>query len=191
MVKRPSLVSFIAGQPLGYYGSWALFSLSHHYIVWLAAKLASYPGTFTRYAVLGDDVVIADKSVAFSYQHLLTLLGVSISKDKSIISSIGVLEFAKKYWIHGIQKDLSPISMKALLTIRSFLGLTQLCDLFKIRNPNILFRLAGAGFRVRSRLYSSRRSSRWERLWVVASKPPGSSQLPLEWWIGLPCVYLF
>ncbi|KAG5624631.1 hypothetical protein H5410_009849 [Solanum commersonii] len=34
MVKKISEVAFLTGQPLGYYGSWSLFSLSHHYIVW-------------------------------------------------------------------------------------------------------------------------------------------------------------
>ena len=80
--------------------------------------------------------------------------------------------------------NLSPISMRALLTVRSTLGLTQLCDLYDIRNPNTLFRLAGAGYRVRSRLYSTRRRTRrWERLWVASTKPPGTSRLPIEWWI--------
>ena len=86
--------------------------------------------------------------------------------------------------VHGDQKDLSPISMRALLTIRSSIGLCQLCASYGITNPNILFRLAGAGYRTRSRLYSTPRSRRWERLWVVSTKQPGTSQLPLEWWIG-------
>lgn len=43
-VKRKwSQVSFLAGQPLGYYGSWPLFALSHHHMVWLAADIV-YPG---------------------------------------------------------------------------------------------------------------------------------------------------
>ena len=29
-----SIVSFIAGQPLGYYASWPLFTLSHHMVIW-------------------------------------------------------------------------------------------------------------------------------------------------------------
>lgn len=179
MVRRPSLVSFVAGQPLGYYGSWALFSLSHHYLVWLAAELSlSSKAPFTRYAVLGDDVVIADPVVASKYRELLDRMGVSISESKSLISSNGRLEFAKKYWTRGIQKDLSPISMRALLTVRSTLGMYQLADLYKITNPNILFRLAGAGFRVRSRLYSTNRAPRWERLWVASTKPPGTSRSP-------------
>lgn len=75
-------------------------------------------------------------------------IGVTISKDKSLISSIGVLEFAKRYMVRQVQKDLSPISLRALLTVRSTLGMCQLADLYKITNPNVLFRLAGAGFRV-------------------------------------------
>jgi len=57
-------VCFTTGQPLGYYSSWPLFSLSHHYIVWVANENV-YPGTkFTQYALLGDDIVIADELVA-------------------------------------------------------------------------------------------------------------------------------
>ncbi|PHU29760.1 hypothetical protein BC332_01853 [Capsicum chinense] len=47
-------------KPLGYYGSWSFFSLSHHYPVWLAAKYA-YPtrtAPFADYALLGDDILI-------------------------------------------------------------------------------------------------------------------------------------
>lgn len=40
--------------------SWPLFKLSHHMVVWLAAERL-YPGRrFQAYAVLGDDIVIAD-----------------------------------------------------------------------------------------------------------------------------------
>ncbi|RYE14999.1 MAG: hypothetical protein EOP45_18930 [Sphingobacteriaceae bacterium] len=35
-VQCPSNICFGAGQPLGYYGSWAIFSLSHHFCVWMA-----------------------------------------------------------------------------------------------------------------------------------------------------------
>ena len=97
---RSRLVCFCAGQPLGYYGSWALFSLSHHFVVWLAAKFA-YPHLrrpFWNYAILGDDIVIADEAVATEYVDLVGRLGVSISKPKSLVSDVGALEFAKQYW---------------------------------------------------------------------------------------------
>lgn len=46
-----------------------------------------------------------------------------------------------------------------------------------------MFRLGGAGYRVRSRMMSTQ-SKRWERLRVAIGKPSGSRQLPIEWWIG-------
>ncbi|XP_047258316.1 uncharacterized mitochondrial protein AtMg01110-like, partial [Capsicum annuum] len=54
ITKRMYEIAFLCGQPLGYYGSWSLFSLSHHYIVYLAAKKA-YPHLnlpFKDYALL-------------------------------------------------------------------------------------------------------------------------------------------
>lgn len=58
--KKDCGVSFVAGQPLGYYSSWPLFALSHHYLVWWCAEQV-HPGVrFMDYAVLGDDVIIAD-----------------------------------------------------------------------------------------------------------------------------------
>ncbi|PHT75763.1 hypothetical protein T459_19285 [Capsicum annuum] len=39
IVKKISKIAFLTGQPLGYYGSWSPFSLSHHYIVWLEFEL--------------------------------------------------------------------------------------------------------------------------------------------------------
>jgi len=62
IVCKMSEVAFLAGQPLGYYGSWSLFSLSHHFLVWLASAMidpAYLSKPFKDYAILGDDVVIA------------------------------------------------------------------------------------------------------------------------------------
>ena len=55
---------FVAGQPLGYYGSWPLFAFSHHLLVWWAAEQVRPGVRFDRYAVLGDDVLITDPLVA-------------------------------------------------------------------------------------------------------------------------------
>ncbi|CAE5979756.1 unnamed protein product [Arabidopsis arenosa] len=66
------------GQPLGYHGSWPTFALSHHILVWCVAKQV-HPGVrFTSYAVLGDDVVIADQEVAKVYESALGGLGGSL-----------------------------------------------------------------------------------------------------------------
>ncbi|KAH0735018.1 hypothetical protein KY285_010725 [Solanum tuberosum] len=120
MVKKISEVAFLTGQPLSYYGSWSLFSLSHHYIVWLAT-LKAYPlrsTPFVDYALLGDDILITDKKVANQYCRLLDRLSVTISFAKSIVYENGTIEFAKRFWILDMQKDISPISLKALTSCR-------------------------------------------------------------------------
>lgn len=68
-------MGFVVGQPLGFLSSWPLFSLAHHLVVWYAAELV-YPGVkFTKYAILGDDIVIADRLVAVQYRKLIEQLG--------------------------------------------------------------------------------------------------------------------
>ncbi|PHU24600.1 hypothetical protein BC332_09707 [Capsicum chinense] len=158
ITKRMYEIAFLYGQPLGYYGSWSLFSLSHHYIVWLAAKKA-YPHLnrpFKDYALLGDDILITDKQVALQYRKLLDRLDVTISDAKSIVSDTGAVE--------------------------TTLGLCTVSNKYPI-GISILQRLGGAGFRVRSRLYSTQ-SKRWEILKASAQKPNRSHPLPLAYWIG-------
>jgi len=116
------------------------------------------------------------------YQDILTQLGVQISRSKSIVSDNGSCEFGKRFWTDKLQKDLSPISLKALTGCRSLRGLAVLREKYKIEKISVLQRLAGAGYRVRSRLMTTQ-SLKWERLKVVVSKPIGSKSLPLEFWI--------
>ncbi|KAI3776173.1 hypothetical protein L1987_45944 [Smallanthus sonchifolius] len=107
-----STVRFLIGYPLGYLGAWPLFALSHHLILWWCAELV-YPGrVFTNYAVLGDDVVIADENVATRYKESLDLLQVVISKEKSLISRSCSAEFAKNFRVRDLTVDLSPVSIK-------------------------------------------------------------------------------
>ncbi|KAF8404587.1 hypothetical protein HHK36_009474 [Tetracentron sinense] len=52
------------GAPLGFYGAWPAFALIHHLMIWYVAAQV-YPGVpFTRYTILGDDIVIGDERVA-------------------------------------------------------------------------------------------------------------------------------
>lgn len=96
-VRNPnSRVSFVAGQPLGYHALWPLFA-SHHILVWYCAEKV-YPGLyFDKYAVLGDNIVIADQAVAKVYEESLQNFGLSISYQKSLISESGSAEFAKRF----------------------------------------------------------------------------------------------
>ncbi|KAH0706215.1 hypothetical protein KY289_011291 [Solanum tuberosum] len=184
MVKKFSEVAFLTEQPLGYYGSWSLFSLSHHYIVWLAT-LKAYPlrsTPFVDYALLGDDILITDKKVANQYNRLLDRLSVTISFAKSIVSENGTIEFAQRFWIRDMQKDIFSNSLKALTSCRTTVGLCQLSCRYSIE-ISTLQRLAGAGYKVPSRLRSTQ-SPRWERLKAPACKPNKLHLLPLEFWIG-------
>lgn len=70
--------------------SWPVFALTHHALVWHAAWRV-YPGKrFLDYAILGDDIVIADSSVAAEYQKIMCDAEVTISKEKSLVSCYGI-----------------------------------------------------------------------------------------------------
>jgi hypothetical protein len=129
-------VSYAVGQPMGAYSSWAMLALTHHIIVQCAALNVGQTN-FKLYAVLGDDIVIADDQVAAEYLRLMKMLGVDINLAKSLQSK-DFCEFAKR-WIGPAGLDLSPIGPGLLLrTVRNrfFLAslLTQMWDLGLIQN---------------------------------------------------------
>jgi hypothetical protein len=61
-----------------------------------SAHLTGHVGWFEDYCVLGDDIVIADTAVGERYLKVMTALGVEINLSKSLQSSKGVFEFAKR-----------------------------------------------------------------------------------------------
>lgn len=101
---------------MGALSSWVMLALTHHFIVqWAAWKVrGSDAGWFSDYAVLGDDIVIADPAVAETYLDLMTReIGVDINPHKSLISLKALsMEFAKRYYING--KECTPRSFKEL-----------------------------------------------------------------------------
>lgn len=103
------------GQPMGCLSSWGMLALSHHMIVQVAARRAGFKGWFSLYAVLGDDIVIANRAVADCYLVLMRDLGLEINLSKSLISSSGSCEFAKKFYFQGV--DASPIGPKSILEL--------------------------------------------------------------------------
>jgi hypothetical protein len=62
------------------------------------------------YALLGDDIVIADEKVAKEYQVVMEALGVKIGLAKSLVGTNLSMEFAKRFILKGV--DVSPISLK-------------------------------------------------------------------------------
>lgn len=82
-----------------------MLALTHHVIVRIAAGKVGY-SDFTKYCILGDDIVIADDKVAEEYFNLMRLLGVSINLSKSVQSS-DFAEFAK-VWM-GPKVQITPM----------------------------------------------------------------------------------
>lgn len=118
---------------MGALSSWGMLALTHHLIVRVCALRLGL-SNFTHYAILGDDVVIANKAVALAYHELMTLvLGVEINLSKSLISEHS-FEFAKR--LVTLDGELTPIGAKNLLvSLKTMNGL-----------PSLLLDLKNKGF---------------------------------------------
>jgi hypothetical protein len=108
-------VRYATGQPMGAYSSWAMLAWTHHAIVQWAALRAGVitcgKEWFLDYALLGDDIVIANKLVAKEYSRLMTALGVEIGLHKSLVSVRGLaLEFAKRFFLQGKDASMAPVA---------------------------------------------------------------------------------
>lgn len=107
--KAFRVVKYAVGQPMGALSSWAMLAMTHHAIVQFAAHRAGWRSWFPDYAVLGDDVVIANGEVAHQYVAFMKEIGVDIGFHKSIISNNLSLEFAKRFFFRG--KEVTPFPL--------------------------------------------------------------------------------
>jgi len=172
----PEKVRYGAGQPMGALTSWAAFSLTHHLLVQYAAY-AVYRKVewFTDYALLGDDIVLADEEVAEGYLILLSQIGVEYGLAKSLISSTGGFEFAKRTFVAG--RDASPISLLALGVAKADLGVLEQIMVHVGVRPleetlRISARLLGYGYRTLARLPAVLTTrSRLQGLAVLLTRP--------------------
>jgi len=112
MQSEQRFVRWSKGQPLGLYPSFAMFALTHGFML---KQLAQRCGAFTRvlekghqpFYVLGDDVIILDDALSELYKRELDLLGVEISEPKSLTSNV-MAEFTGRI----ITKDLVHVPVK-------------------------------------------------------------------------------
>lgn len=162
-------------------GITALGLCSHsHTICWCGGVRSrlNLPGIrFDRYAVLGDDVLSTDPAVAEHYRASLKRLGVS--EHKSLISSTGSVEFAKRFLVKGMQIDLSPVSMKSVLGFHHPYGLMAIHEKYDLKRFSTFVRIGGGGYRTLSNL-NNIKSSKWRRLKLMWDK----RRLPLEYLLG-------
>lgn len=110
-------VYYAVGQPMGALTSWAMLALTHHTIVqWAAYKAGVIKAGewFSDYAILGDDIVLANTKVSKSYLDTLKMLGVQVGLAKSLESSLGALEFAKRFIVGPV--NLSPVPLVEVVT---------------------------------------------------------------------------
>jgi hypothetical protein len=152
---RSGIVRYAVGQPMGAYSSWAMLALVHHMIVQCAAGEVGKTGWFSAYAILGDDVVIANRLVALRYREILKGLGVRISVSKTLVGR-GSCEFAKRFFLKG--KDTSPVSLLEFALGKFHLPI--LVELVRklgvVWEPKLssVLRAAGFGYRAQGRITS-------------------------------------
>lgn len=106
-------VIYHCGQPMGAYSSWPAMALTHHYIVKLAAFRRGFPD-FKQYVILGDDIVIANTTVAQEYKRLLSEMDMPISESKTHVSQ-HMYEFAKRWIYH--KEEVTGFSIPGLLEV--------------------------------------------------------------------------
>jgi hypothetical protein len=180
-------VVYAVGQPMGALSSWALLALTHHALVQLAAyEVHKSSGWFLDYAVLGDDVVIADRLVARKYLRIMEEIGVDISLAKSLVSNTSSLEFAKRTWV--CERDCSPISLaEMLVALRSLGALGELVAKnmkFGVIQISSVARFCGFGFRNLARLpVVLGVGNRLSGLVAYLCRPGGIWPMPLEAWL--------
>lgn len=122
---------------------------------------------FNNYAVLGDDVVIADQRIAKTYK---ALVGLQVSVGKSIDSPTGRLsttcEFAKRFLLDRMRVDCSPLSLKKVAEVRSWYN--YVITIQKKLRLSTLLRIGGFDFKAASRpLTSKYHGKRSKRLLVM------------------------
>jgi hypothetical protein len=195
-VTKARVYRFTRGQPLGYYSSWPMFTLTHHVLVWIAAYRVHPGKRFLNYAILGDDIVIGDPGVAREYSVIMEEAMGIISKEKSLVSTNGCCEFAKRFIINNHRQDRTDVSPLSIPLIKSCSGFTA-AFVFKKLGCSFqnTFRLKGGGYRVysRIRLHNTQNinifrslSRRWRRHWLTMYSPSGVIPLSFELWLAYP-----
>lgn len=92
-------------------------ALTNHCLVRMAGHLQGF-NKYSRYMIIGDDIVIFDENVAYEYIKLLNSLGVKYNEDDSVLPKVEKpYEIAKRLFRKG--KEVSPFPFNLDLTNKS------------------------------------------------------------------------
>lgn len=135
LVNRPytikttnEVIKYQVGQPMGAYSSWTVFTLTHHFVMYVAIRLCGLDPKERHYMMLGDDIVIFGTTLAEQYYSLMKILKVEIADHKSFVS-MRYFEFAKRSYLRG--RDVSPYPIGAIVAASTQIELlTAVHDLF-------------------------------------------------------------
>lgn len=115
-------VSWKSGQPMGALSSWPLMAVSHHLLVhyayWRSHGFILPKTMFSKYCILGDDIVINDKTTAECYLTLVRDMGMKVNLSKSHISEgeETLAEFAKVIvWKGHVIHIVKPAQLRAAI----------------------------------------------------------------------------
>jgi len=174
-------VYYSVGQPMGALTSWAMLALTHHAIVQWSAHRAGVIKAgewFSDYAVLGDDIVLANEKVSREYLLILKELGVTVGLAKSLESTRGALEFAKRFIVGNV--NLSPVPIVEV--VAGMRNLSAAVELGRKYNLSIttLAGILGFGYKVVGAMNGAIRclGKRASTLVLASRAPrPGSGRL--------------
>jgi hypothetical protein len=113
-------LQYTKGQPMGLYGSFNLFALSHHILL---MGIENQLGVDDSYRILGDDIIICDDKVHDKYLEYLERMSVPISADKCLDSNL-FTEFAGKLISHSglVVAAKAPKEQLKLLPVDNFIN---------------------------------------------------------------------
>lgn len=108
--------------------------------VWICAEEV-YPGSrFIDYPGWRCDSFSIWASAGETWSNYFTY-------SKSLISSTGAFEFAKRFRVKGGTVDLSPVSLSALKNFYHPYGLMTIADGYSVRRFSTVARIGGASYR--------------------------------------------
>jgi hypothetical protein len=174
-------VHYAVGQPMGALTSWAMLALTHHCIVQWAASRAGVirPGEwFSDYAVLGDDIVLANERVSSEYLLILEELGVQVGLAKSLESTRGALEFAKRFIVGPVNLSPTPLA-EVVAGCRNLSAAIELSRKYGL-SKEALAGVLGFGYKVRGSMNGALRClGKRARTLVLAwmAPTPGSGRI--------------